>query len=784
MYGINSKGQFPKVYRDFLREQGAPSALRRDNAKEEKSEEVLDLQRKLLIKDQFSEPHNQQQNTVEMGAIRWLTTNTHRLLDTTGAPDGAWYLAMKHLASLHNVCYDPTIKTVPKQKRHGVTPDISAYLQHAFWDPVLYYDNEHSWPHTKERSGRWVGVAENVGDILTYWIVDDQSKQLLARSVVRPFSGNRRVKWDPDLDTSTARNTAHNGGDIRPPKAKIKQLLDTISDQHDDLEPDPKPHPPIVTEFGNKEDKFPPTPILKQHTYDMKDASMDVTQPYVPYLDEDPYDGPSKLRYSSVQQPMDTNIRSYPSTKRKAYNKLKAKTNYKPKETDLYDPTIKTEIPTLGPDVTAEVCDDRGATESQQGLRRSNRRKVLSTAKWAPIQSKSFLRLATGLVLGALTLPNQVSANPVKPLPDFPTVALDYNPITCEPTSRSKQLNKLRAYHAVLDKWNSMMDPDPLEQRWSINKVVQDRVVHEGTDDRRVFLKVQFNDGPKKWMTMDEVQLVDPFVAINHAISHDCKHKSEYSWVDTYLDFDNNTVEMVKALKTSAKDGTKYKFGVEVPRSAKHALEMDKRNGNKGWQESIKVELDQIKDYKVFRVLPDDQPMPPGFKRIPYHLVFDVKFDGRLKSRLVAGGHRSPDVPREDIFSPVVSMEAVRLGFLMAKMNDLKVCAGDVGNAFLYGKTREKLYVVAGPEFGPELAGKRLIIDRSLYDLKSSAARYHEHFSATLRKMGYLPSKADPDLWMKWNPEENCYEYIARYVDDVISFSKDPMKVMKTLADT
>ena len=128
-------------------------------------------------------------------------------------------------------------------------------------------------------------------------------------------------------------------------------------------------------------------------------------------------------------------------------------------------------------------------------------------------------------------------------------------------------------------------------------------------------------------------------------------------------------------------------------------------------------------------------------------------------------------------------MEAVRLGFLMAKLNGLKVCAGDVGNAFLHGKTREKLFIVAGPEFGPELAGKRLIIDKSLYGLKRSAATYHEHLSETLRKMGFRPSKADADLWMK-KCSDGHYEYIAWYVDDVIAFSKDPMAIMKKLKET
>ena len=43
--------------------------------------------------------------------------------------------------------------------------------------------------------------------------------------------------------------------------------------------------------------------------------------------------------------------------------------------------------------------------------------------------------------------------------------------------------------------------------------------------------------------------------------------------------------------------------------------------------------------------------------------------------------------------------------------------------------------------------------------------------------MGYKPTKADPDLWMKEFNTHN--EYIATYVDDVLSFSKNPMAVIK-----
>jgi hypothetical protein len=206
---------------------------------------------------------------------------------------------------------------------------------------------------------------------------------------------------------------------------------------------------------------------------------------------------------------------------------------------------------------------------------------------------------------------------------------------------------------------------------------------------------------------------------------------------------------ILQAFNATAKDTRKFKFGIEASRNPRHALELDKLRGDNGWGKSIKLELDQLMSYKVFIVVPDGQPMPPGYKRIPYHIVHNVKFDLRLKSCLVAGGHRTDAVPKEDSFSGVVSMDAMRLGFMIAKMNGLSVCAGDVGNAFLYGKTQEQVYIIAGPKFGPELCGKRLIIDKSLYGLKTSGARFHEHLSVELLKLGFKPTKADTDMWIR-----------------------------------
>lgn len=51
-------------------------------------------------------------------------------------------------------------------------------------------------------------------------------------------------------------------------------------------------------------------------------------------------------------------------------------------------------------------------------------------------------------------------------------------------------------------------------------------------------------------------------------------------------------------------------------------------------------------------------------------------------------------------------------------MNNLQCCAGGVKNVYLFGKTNEKVYVIAGPKFG-EYEGCILLIVKTLYGLNA-----------------------------------------------------------------
>ena len=116
-----------------------------------------------------------------------------------------------------------------------------------------------------------------------------------------------------------------------------------------------------------------------------------------------------------------------------------------------------------------------------------------------------------------------------------------------------------------------------------------------------------------------------------------------------------------------------------------------------------------------------------------------VKHDGRHKARLVAGGHLTPD-PIKNIYSGGVSIRSLRLVILLAKLNNLEVWGADIGNAYLEPKTKEKLFIVAGPEF-EELEGHILVIYKALYGLKSSDLRWFQKSHDIMLDMGFSPSK-------------------------------------------
>jgi hypothetical protein len=199
-----------------------------------------------------------------------------------------------------------------------------------------------------------------------------------------------------------------------------------------------------------------------------------------------------------------------------------------------------------------------------------------------------------------------------------------------------------------------------------------------------------------------------------------------------------------------------YMFGYQVPRNYEQAMELDARNGNNKWQTATDIELGQIDEYETFEDKGKGYKPGPDFKKIRCHLVYAVKHDGRHKARFVAGGHLT-ETPIDSVYSSVVSLRGIRILTFIAELNDMETWSTDIGNAYLESLTKEKVYIIAGPEFGAR-AGHTLIVRKALYGLKSSGKRWHERLADVLRQMGFVASYAEPDIWMRHKGDH--YEYI------------------------
>ena len=223
----------------------------------------------------------------------------------------------------------------------------------------------------------------------------------------------------------------------------------------------------------------------------------------------------------------------------------------------------------------------------------------------------------------------------------------------------------------------------------------------------------------------------------------------------------------------------KYKYGFEVPKNYVHAMALDAKNKNTKWKDAADLEIKQIYDYKTFvdHGHHTKTTAPSGHKKIRVHFVFDVKHDGRHKARLVADGHLT-DIPIDSVYSGVVSLRGFRLVLFMGELNKLQVWSTDIGNAYLEAMTSEKVYIIAGPEFG-DLEGHILVIHKALYGLRSSGARWHDKFADCLRDQNFQQCKAEPDIWMREN--NGVYEYVAVYVDDLAIAMKNPQEFISVL---
>ena len=307
---------------------------------------------------------------------------------------------------------------------------------------------------------------------------------------------------------------------------------------------------------------------------------------------------------------------------------------------------------------------------------------------------------------------------------------------------------------------------------------------HNGGKRRKMTSKgweilLQWKDGSTTWETMKDVHAAYPVQLAEYALQRGIDKSPAFAWWVPHVIKKKNRIIST----TKSKYWTRtHKFGIRLPHSVDEALAIDKENGDTLWWDAICKEMKNVR--VAFEEYDGNVKDLVGYKRLHMHMIFDIKMgeNFRRKARLVADGHRTA-TPTAMTYSSVVSRDSVRIALTIAALNGLKVLACDILNAYLTAPCREKFYCTAGPEFGSD-RGKTMIIVRALYGLKSSGAAFRAFLAEHLCDIGFTPTYADPDVWMRPAIKENgfrYYEYVLCYVDDLLAIGDNPTKIMKSI---
>ena len=299
-------------------------------------------------------------------------------------------------------------------------------------------------------------------------------------------------------------------------------------------------------------------------------------------------------------------------------------------------------------------------------------------------------------------------------------------------------------------------------------------------------LLVEWKDKTTNWIPLKDLKASNPVELAEYAVANKLLEEPAFAWwAKDVLRRRNRIISKVKSRYWK----TTHKFGFKLPHSVEEALKIDEETETDYWRKAIEKEMSKVRvaferwDEGTLEEARSGKKLI-GYQEIGCHMIFDIKMDGDFtrKARLVAGGHTT-EAPASITYSSVVSRESVRIAFLVAALNDLQIFAADIGNAYLNAPCREKIWTVAGPEFGTD-QGSVMLVKRALYGLKSSGASWRAMLAQTLIDLGYTSSKADPDVWIWPQTKPNGFEYyemVLVYVDDILHISHDIKPTMEAL---
>ena len=761
VYGMSTKMQFVNTLEDVIRKRGAMDKLTSDHDSNLMSRRVLDILRALCIDDWQSEPQYQHQNFAEH-AWKHLKRNVNWIMNWRNVDAHGWLLCLMWVADVMNHTAERSLGwRPPLEVLTGQTVDISILLCFMFWDVVYFtryendkYQGQIGSESSSEVRGRFVGFSWSVGHALTFKVLSDESKRVLSRSRIRLAStGENNLKLDIKSGALPSYVYVKSKRDHEDPNVVLPTI--DISDDPIAIELESVPGNGETNPNKSGEPTGEPNPNKPNETTG-EPTGEPTTTPVVETVQDD--DDQDHALTNVGDSPLDsTPLRDVPLNE---------------------DDHADIPVDDLADHLKHRRAGEPNPTEEPLKFITEQLDTINPTQLVPPDQMKDRTFLMPPTDDGT-----RVRAKILRMIDEHKKDVLDHPELIKFKCLVNNEYEEVVAYNDIVD---FIERDDTWDGKWKFREILD----HEGPlhskhgryKGSKYNLKIEWETGEITWEPLKNILKDDPITLAIYARKHDLLGRPGWghSILKKYAKTQQRMIRHASQAKLhSFRTKPIYMYGYQVPRNYQQAMELDRENGNDKWAQATKVEMAQIMEYEAFKDMGKGY-RPDGYKRINVHLVYAVKHDGRHKARLVAGGHLT-DTPIDSVYSSVVSLRGIRLVTFIGELNDLQIWGTDIGNAYLESLTKERVYVVAGPEFG-ELEGHTLIIFKALYGLKSSGLRWHERFADVLRSMNFFPSKAESDIWMR--DKGDHYEYIAVYVDDLLIASKNPQDIIDDFTGT
>ena len=202
---------------------------------------------------------------------------------------------------------------------------------------------------------------------------------------------------------------------------------------------------------------------------------------------------------------------------------------------------------------------------------------------------------------------------------------------------------------------------------------------------------------------------------------------------------------------------------------------------NDEWMEAMQEEMNSLHENHTFDLV----DLPTGRKALRNKWVFRLKTDEissrpRYKARLVVKGFgQKKGIDFNEIFSPVVKMNSIRVVLSLAASMDLEIEQLDVKTAFLHGDLEEEIYMEQ-PE-GSKVKGKEKFVCRlrkNLYGLKQAPRQWYTKFQFFMRQHGYSKTTCDPCVFIRKFSHDD-FIILLLYVDDMLIVGHDIDKIKR-----